>query len=128
VIIAGGPDLGTGDPHGRLRLLREQHGGLRIRVVFEPRGSEVIVGALLCEPVDSDHVAGVIFFNDVGSLGMCGHGTIGLMTTLAYLGRIGLGKYDTGTPVGVVRAKLHVDGSVPVQDIPSYYYREGIAL
>src|SRR5665213_1308284 len=93
VVIAGGPDLGSGDLEGRLDRLRERDDSLRKRVIFEPRGSEVIVGALLCDPVDPAHAAGVIFFNDVGYLGMCGHGTIGLVTTLAYLGRISPGKH-----------------------------------
>jgi 4-hydroxyproline epimerase len=66
--------------------------GFGAGVVFEPRGSEVVVGALLCEPVDPTAAAGVIFFNDVGYLGMCGHGTIGLVTTLAHLGRIATGE------------------------------------
>ncbi len=128
VVIAGGPDLGTGDLQGRLKLLRERHDGLRRQVVFEPRGSEVIVGALLCDPVDPAHAAGVIFFNDVGYLGMCGHGTIGLVTTLAHLGRIGAGKHVIETPVGVVRTELYADGSVSLQNVPSYRYREAVEV
>jgi 4-hydroxyproline epimerase len=128
VVVAGGPDLGKGELQDRLRLLREQHDELRTRGVSEPRGSEVIVGALLCDPVDPAHTAGVIFFNDVGYLGMCGHGTIGLVTTLAHLGRIGPGKHVIETPVGIVRTELHVDGSISVKNIPSYRYREAVAV
>jgi 4-hydroxyproline epimerase len=128
VVVAGGPDLGRGDLQGRLRLLREQHDELRTRVVSEPRGSEVIVGALLCDPVDPTHAAGVIFFNDVGYLGMCGHGTIGVVTTLAHLGRIGRGEHVIETPVGIVRTELHVDGSVSVKNISSYRYRAAVAV
>lgn len=128
VVIAGGPDLGKADLQSRLQVLREQEDSLRTRVVNEPRGSEVIVGALLCDPVDPAHAAGVIFFNDVGYLGMCGHGTIGLVTTLAHLGRIGPGKHTIETPVGLVRTELHVDGSVSVQNIPSYRYRDAVAV
>lgn len=128
VVIAGGPYLGRGDLAGRLERLREQDDSLRKRVVLEPRGSEVIVGALLCEPVDPAHAAGVIFFNDVGYLGMCGHGTVGLVTTLAYLGRISSGKHAIETPVGVVQTELHADGSVSVQNIPSYRYRDAVAV
>jgi len=128
VVIAGGPELGTGDLHHRLELLRTQHDGFRTGVVCEPRGSEVIVGALLCEPVDPAAAAGVIFFNDVGYLGMCGHGTIGLVTTLAHLGRIGPGKHSIETPVGTVHAELHADGTVSVQNVPSYRYRENVSV
>jgi 4-hydroxyproline epimerase len=128
VVIAGGPDLGGGDLQSRLQRLREHEDWLRTSVIFEPRGSEVIVGALLCEPVNPAHAAGVIFFNDVGYLGMCGHGTIGLVTTLAHLGRIAPGKHTIETPVGDVQAELHGDGSVSVQNIPSYRYREAVAV
>ncbi len=128
VVIAGGPDLGGGDLQSRLQRLREREDSLRTSVIFEPRGSEVIVGALLCEPVDPGNAAGVIFFNDVGYLGMCGHGTIGLVTTLAHLGRIAPGKHTIETPVGDVQAELHGDGSVSVQNIPSYRYREAVAV
>ena len=128
VVIGGGPDLGKGDLQSRLQQLRDQHDSLRKRVIFEPRGSEVVVGALLCDPVDPAHAAGVIFFNDVGYLGMCGHGTIGLVTTLAYLGRIAPGKHAIETPVGIVQTELHADGSVSVQNIPSYRYREAATV
>ncbi|MGC1645242.1 MAG: proline racemase family protein [Candidatus Sulfotelmatobacter sp.] len=79
VIVSGGPDLGTGLLSDRLQRFRQEHDSFRSAVVNEPRGSDVMVGALLCEPVDPACAAGVIFFNNVGYLGMCGHGTIGLM-------------------------------------------------
>jgi 4-hydroxyproline epimerase len=128
VIVAGGPDLGKGELSDRLRLLRESHDSFRTRVIAEPRGSEVIVGALLCDPVDPRHAAGVIFFNDVGYLGMCGHGTIGVVTTLAHLGRIGPGEHVIETPVGIVRTELHEDGSVSVKNISSYRYRAEVPV
>ena len=87
LVIDGGPDLGNGNVAERLCILREQHDWLRNAVVNEPRGSDVIVGALLCQPSDPSCTIGVIFFNNVGYLGMCGHGTIGLMASLSYLGR-----------------------------------------
>jgi 4-hydroxyproline epimerase len=128
VVVNGGPDLGRSDLQDRLRLLREHHDDLRTKVISEPRGSEVIVGALLCDPVDPAHAAGVIFFNDVGYLGMCGHGTIGVVTTLAHLGRIGPGEHVLETPVGTVRTELHADGSVSVKNISSYRYRAAVAV
>jgi 4-hydroxyproline epimerase len=112
----------------RLRALRERHDVFRTAVVAEPRGSEVIVGGLLCEPHDAANAAGVLFFNDVGYLGMCGHGTIGLVTTLAYLGRIGPGRHAIETPVGVVQTELRADGSVAVRNVPSYRYRAAVTV
>ncbi len=128
VVVHGAPELGMQPLSARLKILREKYDDIRRRVVLEPRGSEVIVGAILCEPVDADHTASVIFFNDVGYLGMCGHGTIGVVKTLAHLGRIGPGKHEIETPVGVVLTELHADGSISVRNVPSYRYREAVAV
>jgi 4-hydroxyproline epimerase len=97
-------------------------------VVCEPRGSDVLVGALLCQPHAPDCAAGVIFFNNVGYLGMCGHGTIGLVASLAFMGRIGPGRHRIDTPVGVVEAELHADGSVTVNNVASYRSRSQVTV
>ncbi|ELX10708.1 proline racemase [Janthinobacterium sp. HH01] len=120
LVIDGGPELGHGPLSERLDLLKRQHDRFRSAVVCEPRGSDVLVGALLCEPHAPDCAAGVIFFNNVGYLGMCGHGTIGLVASLAFMGRIGAGRHRIDTPVGVVEAELHADGSVTVDNVASY--------
>lgn len=120
LIVSGGPELGHGPLAERLQRLRDHHDAWRRAVVNEPRGSEVIVGALLCEPESPASAAGVIFFNNVGYLGMCGHGSIGLIATLAYLGRIGPGVHRIDTPVGPISAELHADGSVSIANVPAY--------
>ena len=120
LVIAGGPDLGTGPLSERLNRFRDHFDHVRAGVVCEPRGSDVLVGALLVEPHAPDCAAGVIFFNNVGYLGMCGHGTIGLVASLAWLGRIGCGRHRIDTPVGVVEAELHADGSVTVDNVPAW--------
>ena len=120
LVVSGGPDLGTGPLSQRLELFRSQHDCFRSAVVNEPRGSDVIVGALLCEPADPACAAGVIFFNNVGYLGMCGHGTIGLVATLAHLKRIKPGEHWIETPVGTVGAILHESGDVTVNNVASY--------
>lgn len=120
LVVSGGPDLGAGSLSDRLRRFRDQHDGFRSAVVNEPRGSDVMVGALLCEPADPTCKAGVIFFNNVGYLGMCGHGTIGLVVTLAHLGRIRPGVHRIETPVGTVGAILHDSGEVTVSNVESY--------
>jgi 4-hydroxyproline epimerase len=98
----------------------------RRAIICEPRGHEVIVGALLVEPKDASCVAGVIFFNNVGLLGMCGHGMIGVIATLRHLGRIHSGEHRIETPVGVVTALLHDDGRVSVRNVPSYRKAKGV--
>jgi 4-hydroxyproline epimerase len=128
VVLEGGPDLGRGSIAERLALFRATHDAFRAAVVNEPRGSDVLVGALLCEPVDPSSAAGVIFFNNVGFLGMCGHGTIGLVVTLAHLGRLRPGAHRIETPVGVVTATLHDSGDVSVANVPSYRTRKDVSV
>jgi len=128
IVISGGPDLGRGAVAEQLKVFREQHDRFRSAVVNEPRGSDVIVGALLVEPADKSCVTGVIFFNNVGPLQMCGHGTIGLVVTLAHLGRIRPGEHRIETCVGVVTATLHEDGSVSVSNVPSFRKVKGAAI
>ena len=127
-MVAGGPDLGGGPLAERLQRFRQHHDEFRSAVVNEPRGSDVVVGALLCEPVDPTCAAGVIYFNNVGYLGMCGHGTIGLMATLAYMGKIKAGEHRIETPVGTVSAVLHDNGEVTVNNVASYRKAAKVAL
>lgn len=128
VVIAGGPDLGRGSVAERLARFRADHDAFRSAVVNEPRGSDVVVGALLCEPSDPSCSIGVIFFNNVGTIGMCGHGTIGLIVTLAHLGRLRPGAHRIETAVGVVTATLHDSGEVSVANVPSHRARKGVEV
>lgn len=128
LVIDGGPDLGTGPISERLERFRKEYDHLRSATVCEPRGSDVLVGALLCEPHEPGCAAGVIYFNNVGYLGMCGHGTIGLVASLAFMGRIKPGTHRIDTPVGVVDATLHEDGSVTIQNVPSYRLHHAITV
>ena len=128
LVVNGGPDLGEGTLKERLERFRQGHDQFRSAVVNEPRGSDVIVGALLCDPVDPACAAGVIFFNNVGYLGMCGHGTIGLVATLAYMQRITPGEHRIETPVGVVSGVLHQDGKVTVNNVASYRTAADVAV
>ena len=120
LVVSGGPDLGNGNLAARLDRFRREYDTFRSAVVNEPRGSDVVVGGLLCEPLDAESAAGVIFFNNVGYLGMCGHGTIGLVATLSYMNRITPGQHKIETPVGLVSAVLHENGEVTVNNVPSY--------
>jgi 4-hydroxyproline epimerase len=120
LVVSGGPDLGRGPLCDRLERFRSQHDRFRSAVVNEPRGSDVMVGALLCDPEETNCAAGVVFFNNVGYLGMCGHGTIGLIASLSYLGRIAPGEHRIETPVGTVSAVLHESGEVTVNNVESY--------
>lgn len=128
LVVAGGPELGGGTTAERRDVFRARFDHLRSAIVNEPRGSDVVVGALLCEPRDPSCAAAVIFFNNVGVLNMCGHGTIGLVATFAHLGVLRAGVHRIETPVGVVTATLHDDGSVSVANVPSCRKEKNLAV
>jgi 4-hydroxyproline epimerase len=128
LIIAGGPNLGHGSMAERKEIFAKEFDHLRSFCVNEPRGHDAIVGALLCEPVDPTCAAGVIFFNNVGMLGMCGHGTIGLAATLAHMGRMSIGSHRIETPVGTVAVKLNSPNEVEIANVPSYRYKKQVSL
>ena len=120
VVVEGVPDLGSGSMREKATRFSTEHDWLRSAVCNEPRGHDAMVGALLCEPSEPDCCCGVIFFNNVSTLNMCIHGTVGLAATLVHMGKIGAGDHRIDTPVGVVVARVHDDGSVTVANVPSY--------
>lgn len=128
VVVSGGPDLGGGSLMDRRERFRQHWDRFRSAIVNEPRGSDVLIGAMLCEPADPTCVAGVIFFNNVGYLNMCGHGTIGVGVTLGHLGRIQAGRYRLETPVGIVSFDYDGHQRVALDNVPSFRYRAGVAL
>jgi 4-hydroxyproline epimerase len=128
IIIEGGPDLGRGDLAEQRECFRTRFDHIRSAVVNEPRGSDAMVGALLCPPHDLASSAGVIFFNNVGYLNMCGHGSIGIIATLAYLGRIQPGTHRIDTPVGGITADLHANGRVTIGNVPSYRLTKNVMV
>jgi 4-hydroxyproline epimerase len=128
LVLDGGPELGNGPLFERAQVFRERFDPYRSAIVNEPRGSDTIVGALLCAPHRTDCSIGVIFFNNVGFLGMCGHGTIGLVASLAYAGRLAPGVLKIDTPVGPVDAELRHDGRIEVVNVPSYRTAQGVTI
>jgi 4-hydroxyproline epimerase len=128
LVLGGGPPLGDGPLAERLQRFRSQFDAYRSAIVNEPRGSEALVGALLCQPYRPDCRWGVIFFNNVGYLGMCGHGTIGLIASLAYRGDCPSGAYRIDTPVGPVSVRLHEDGRVEVENVTSFRKAHGVSV
>lgn len=128
VVVSGGPDFGSGTLVERRDRFQREFDGFRSAIVNEPRGSDVVVGALLVEPQEKTSAAGVIFFNNVGYLGMCGHGTIGLVVTLAHMGKIQPGEHKIETPVGIITATLHPSGEVSVANVPSWRAKKAVTV
>jgi 4-hydroxyproline epimerase len=128
VVVEGGPDLGDGTVAEKRVRLASEFDWVRTACVNEPRGHEAMVGAMLCEPNEPDCATGVIFFNNVGVLQGCVHGTIGVTVTLAHLGRLFAGTHRIETPVGVVEVELHDHGRVSVTNVPSYRYAKKVEV
>ncbi len=128
VVISGGPNLGEGPLSERLHLLKKQFDSFRQSVILEPRGSDVLVGALLCPPVDKRCITGVIFFNNTGYLGMCGHGAMGVAKTLQHLGLVNEKVIYIETPVGVVPISFNQANSATIENVPSYVYLENVSV
>jgi 4-hydroxyproline epimerase len=120
LVLDGGPDLGQGPLAERLKRFRDHFDAYRSAIVNEPRGSDTLVGALLVKPHRADCALGVIFFNNVGYLGMCGHGTLGLIASLRFAGELAPGQVKIDTPVGAVEGHLHADGRISVVNVVSY--------
>jgi 4-hydroxyproline epimerase len=128
VVVAGGPDLGGGSLTEQRKRFRADHDAFRRAVVCEPRGSDFVVGALLTATPEPDCATGVIFFNNIGFLGMCGHGTIGVAVTLGHLGRINAGKCVFDTPVGRVPIEYDGANTVTLENVPSYRHRKDVTV
>jgi 4-hydroxyproline epimerase len=128
IVISGWPQPPGATMLERREYLRRHHDRLRAAVVCEPRGHNGIVGGLLTPPIDAESMVGIVFFNDVGYLGMCGHGLIGLAETLRFMGKISQGKVRVDTPAGAVSADLGEDGKVTISNVPSYLYQKEISI
>ena len=128
VVVTGWPEPPGRTVADRREYMHRHQDELRLGVVHEPRGHDAVVGALLTPPERPAAAAGVVFFNDVGYLGMCGHGTIGVVRTLEHLGRIAPGHVELDTPVGPVSAELGVDGTVTIRNVPARVHRLDVTV
>ena len=125
--IISGIDLPKGTIATREFLAKEAD-WIRTTLINEPRGFSAIVGACLCEPNDPTCVTGVVFFNNLSYLHSCLHGTIGVIETLAYLGRIKPGEHRIETPIGIITATLSEDHLVTAKNVPSYRSAENVEV
>ena len=124
-LVTGGlPSFGSGTVAEQATVFARDYDHYRRAIVNEPRGNDVLVGAVLVPPSAPEAHIGVIFFNNVGLLGMCGHGTIGLIASLPDLPDI----VQIETPVGMVTATKNPDKSVSIVNIRSYLVLENIEI
>ena len=129
VVVEGGPDLGGGPLKEQRERLKKNFDRFRSAIVGEPRGSDALIGAILCTPSDPSCTAAAIFFDNSGYLEMCGHGVIGLVATLEYLGQIkGDSVHRIETPAGIVTAELHPAGDISLQNVACFRHKKNVAL
>ena len=128
LILDGGPPLGSESMAERRRIFSQKFDSYRTAAINEPRGHDALVGALLCEPVDKNCAAGLIFFNNAGFLGMCGHAGIGAAVSLHHVGQIGLGQHRFETPVGVVAVDLTSRNEATIENVESSRFRDTVSV
>jgi 4-hydroxyproline epimerase len=130
VVMSGGPDLGSASSGlvYRRALFAAEFDGFRSAITNEPRGSDVLVGALLVPPTDPQCAAGIIFFNNVGYLRMCGHGTMGVVVALGHAGQMAAGLHQFETPVGKVTVDYDGRNGVEFENVPSYRHAAGVRI
>ena len=128
VVLSGWPEVMGQTMEERRSYMRDHHDFLRQAVICEPRGHDAIVGALLLPPVNAGSACGVVFFNDVGYLGMCGHAMIGAVETLRYLNRISGNSVTLDTPAGSVEAHFDREGTITIANVESYLYKKDVTV
>jgi proline racemase len=136
VITGGLPTIRGATMAEKRDQLRQEHDSIRKSLVLEPRGHDAIVLAFLLPPTRDDADLGVVFANDAGYLGMCGHGSIGLVTTAVAMGLVPAVEPVTeialDTPVGLIRCRVAVEAgrpkSVTITNVPSFLYRQRVIV
>lgn len=128
VVIEGGPDLNSHSLREQAIELSKNHQNFLNATLTEPRGFEAMVGALLRPATDPKCETGVVYYTPAGALNMCGHATIGLVITLAHMGRIDIGTHYIETPIGIVKTELKKGNEVSIQNIESYRYKKDVTF
>ncbi|CAA0163745.1 4-hydroxyproline epimerase [Tenacibaculum maritimum] len=135
VIAGGGPNLkGTNMSEKRQHFLKE-YDWIRKGLMFEPRGHDMMSGAILFPPHDSENDFSILFIETSGCLPMCGHGTIGTITIAIEEGLIipkqpGLIKMEA--PAGLVQIAYGQTGKkvdwVRLTNVKSYLAAENLTI
>ena len=133
VVAGGAPALaGSTMLEKRAHFLAE-FDWIRHALMFEPRGHDMMSGAILYPPTRADCDAAILFIETSGCLPMCGHGTIGTVTTMIERGLVTPatpGRLNLDTPAGPVAAEYEQKGPfvewVRLTNVPSYLHASGL--
>ncbi len=133
-LVAGGaPPLAGATMSERRQDFLARYDWIRTGLMFEPRGHDMMSGAILYPPSDPHADVGVLFIETSGCLPMCGHGTIGTVTFalergLAQPREDGVLRLDT--PAGAVAAHYVMRNgyveSVRIRNVGAYLAAEGV--
>ena len=136
-IVTGGLPVIAGATMAEKRAeLQRSHDDLRKALVLEPRGHDAIVLAYLLPPCTPGAHLGVVFANDAGYLGMCGHGAIGVATVAVATGIVRAVEPETelvlDTPAGAVTCRVAMQNgkprSVTITNVPSFLFRQRVVV
>ena len=104
---------------------------IRLRLTREPCGSREIMAAMVTEPVTEEADFGLIFMDARRYPFLCGHATIGAVTTLIETGMLTAAAPEVtvkvDTPSGPMQTVAHIQNnhvqSVAIEMVPSFVYR-----
>lgn len=135
LVAGGGPRIKASSMFERRQKFLEDFDWIRTGLMFEPRGHDMMSGAILYPPSSDDFDVGVLYIETSGCLPMCGHGTIGTVTMAIEEGLLkpatpGVARLET--PAGLVTAEYTMDGdhvaSVRLTNVPSFLAAEGLEI
>ena len=127
LVVKGGPELRGATMSEKRQHFLQDYDWIRQALMFEPRGHDMMSGSILYPPANPDYDSGVLFIETSGCLPMCGHGTIGTVTTAIQEGIIipkVPGQLMLEVPAGEVKIRYEQKGSkvtsVRLTNVPSY--------
>jgi 4-hydroxyproline epimerase len=133
VVAGGAPHLAGETMLAKRAHFQAEYDWVRTALMFEPRGHDLMSGAILYPPTRADCEAGILYIETTGCLPMCGHGTIGLVTIAIERGLVQPrtpGRLSLDTPAGIVIAEYGQDGPfvdwVKITNVPSFLYAAGV--
>src|SRR5215475_2686966 len=135
LVVGGAPLLRGASMSERRQDFLTRFDWMRLGLMFEPRGHDMMSGGFVFPPIDPANDAAILFIETSGCLPMCGHGTIGIVTFALEHGLIRPrteGRLSLEVPAGVIGIEYTTSGnkvgSVAIRNVPSYVAATGIRI